>query len=42
MYKYLFHDKNPKNWKKLLQKNPFLAWKKYLHIKTLKLQLLDP
>ena len=28
MYKYYFHDKNPKNskkWKKLLQKNQFLA-----------------
>ena len=28
MYKYFFHDKNPKDskkWKKLLQKNQFLA-----------------
>ena len=45
MYNYIFHDKTPKNfknWKKLLQKNQFLASKKYLHIKTSKLQLLDP
>ena len=41
----LIHDKTPKNckkWKKLLQKNQFLAWKKYIHMKTLELQLLDP
>ena len=31
-----------KKMEKLLQRNSFLAWKKYLHIKTLKFQLLDP
>ena len=32
MCKYLFHAKNPNNlkkWKKLLQKYPFLPWKRY-------------
>ena len=45
MGKYFFHDKNPKNskkWKKLLQKKSVFGIKKYLHMKTLKLQLLDP
>ena len=39
---FMLKTKNSKKWKKLLQKNHFLAWKKYLHIKILKLQLLDP
>ena len=45
MCEYFFYDKNPKNskkWERFLQKNQFLAWKKYLHMKTLKFQLLDP
>ena len=45
MCKYLFHDNNwffCNNFFYFFEVLGFLGWKRYLYIKTLKLQLLDP